>query len=279
VIFGACPGPESGSAAGVVTKWGTGTGVRIFNGSGLATESRPTGASLVHVSWKPPGDVTEALVRAAVANFRAGDMVEIWHEVDVKYNKAVKAGDTAGALAEANQRVEQKNAFYDIVKRIRPDLLVAHTIAVYPFNSQSLYTGTANPSQASWYGSRVKADVIGADFDGNADLKQYPTWVNAIANLQDFVRRFEPYKYWTVGEFVHPRLDGQNGEAVFDADGTKRAAWAKSWAQKFDAASPGPVAVMLFDTQANAVNNRTGQEFLRGTPEYNAWRPYTSRNA
>ena len=87
--FEACP-PQSARPADVVAKWGPGAGVRAFGGDIAGTWRRPEVAGVCHVSAKPPIDVPldEAAVVAWVAELLPGDMVEVWHELDVKAHKA-----------------------------------------------------------------------------------------------------------------------------------------------------------------------------------------------
>jgi hypothetical protein len=264
--FGACPA-NGASPPSVTTKYGR-AGIRDFFTGAFPSSPwvRPAGARTCHLSAKPSlsTPLTAAAVLPALEQLVAGDMVEVWHELDVKFRNGSL---TATQIA---QGVQRKAELYGIVKTHRPELLVVSTYAVWPFQSNSGLYARTTPDGAQYY-KDVPADLIGVDFDGIGKLSEYPTFEGAISNVQAFVAA-NAYQGWTVPEFIHPRLDGSNGETPIDPDGSKRAEWATLWAGRFQAG--GARAVHLYD-----FNYRPAQIFLSGSPEYVAWRSLVDTNA
>ena len=251
--FGACS-PKGAKPADVVTKWGKGAGVRAFASGGIPASAwaRPAGAGVCHISAKPPIDVPldEAAVVAWVAELLPGDIVEVWHELDVKYRN--------GSLAEAQVRqgLDRKAELQTILRRRRPDLRTAVTLSVWAFMDKGTY-GADGPGGAGFY-AHAGADLLGVDFDGIKDVSRYPDFGGALANIGAFLatvgRGFDGF---TVPEFIHPRI-------AADPTGGQRAAWLTEWAARF--AGAGAVAVHLYD-----YDYRPGQVVAAGSPEHDAW--------
>lgn len=209
--FGACPEKPGGTSlaaqAKVIAKWGRGAAIRVFC-SGLGTaEARHPDAGIIHYSFKEfdRADVTDkAKVRETCKNMRAGDVVEVIHESD---NDGLDAKGVA-------DRIEHKNLFFDTVKEVRPDLLVAHTMTGWIFEPKS----KLNPFV--WAG-KVKADVLGMDCDGIRPEKlPYTDYMDETRRMLEIVN--DPangYRFFAVPEFGCPRIP------TLDPDGKIRAAY------------------------------------------------------
>lgn len=254
--FGACP-TKGGNASQVPTKWGKGAALRTFASSGSFTAPAPViDVGTWHHSWKPTigTAMTTASVTAAIKNARAGDFVEVWHEVDVKVN----GGSLSAADAESIKKM--KATFYDVVKAVRPDLRVAHTVSAWLFNDASgEYPGTANNAGTAEWHATVKADVIGIDCDGMSNLSKYPDFSSSIKNVRAFIAA-KGFDGWAVPEFIHPRISS-------DPTGTQRAQFFTTHGIKFRDGDADYVT--LFD-----YNYRPNQEVIVGSPEFTAWKSF-----
>jgi len=254
--FGACP-TKGGSAPQVPTKWGQGSALRTFASSGSFTA--PAAVANVgtwHHSWKPTigTAMTTAAVTAAIKNAKPGDYVEVWHEVDVKVN--------GGSLtqADANAIKAMKNTFHDVVKAVRPDLKVAHTVSAWLFNDQSgEYPGTANNAGSAEWHAGIRADVIGIDCDGMSNLSKYPDFTSSIKNVRAFIAA-KGFAGWAVPEFMHPRIST-------DPTGQQRANFFTTHGTKFRDGDADYVTLFDYDFRPN-------QEVIVGSPEYVAWKAF-----
>lgn len=262
-FIGACPiASEGGSAADLVTKWGTGTAQRSFTGGGFNVAPKPNGVSQVHHSWKPAlgQAITDQQIISSVANLDDGDFVTLWHETPVKFRN--------GSLsqAETEQSLAMQNDFHARVVRLRdagtiPMLYTVFVDAAWMWDSPSLYPGTANdPGSAEYWGQRVNADYVGIDTDAYANLTRYPDFTNSVENVQAFIKKFPKFKGWTVPEIMHPRIDS-------DPSGSQRATWITNQVNMMLSQPVPPKAIHLFDT-----NHRPNQVFLPASPEFNAWK-------
>lgn len=262
-VFGACPtngvsgtNPSLASMQAVVDKFGPGVAIRTFIGasSNMVSVNRLPKSSVekMHVSWKPTsvGVITDAAVQSACINLLPGDVVEVWHESDKKVR------DGVFSMAECLAR---KNAFYDAVKRVRPDLLVVNTLTGWEADED-------NPSTQGnidkW--AQVRADLLGLDCDG-VNVYPYTSYDSEIATAVDFVDRFNvnaggTYKGWSVPEFTVDR------HATYDVNGSNRIAWAQQYATKFRDA--GADYVCWFDYNMSS----TSHEALELSNEINAWK-------
>jgi hypothetical protein len=230
-VFGACPANPGGTslaaAQTVVGKFGAGVAVRQFLGSLAQVAQRPADAGITHHSWKPTSvaQITDAAVQAACVNLRPGDVVEVWHEVDKKVRDGVFT---------RSEGVARKNAFFDCVGRVRPDLYVANTLTGWEF------VNPATRGQIDGWAD-VKAHVIGADLDGiNPTSGPYPDYRPNVAAVTGFLERAKAkgYRYWAVPEFNAKRQ-------ASDGDAARRTAWARDLAGAYDAA--GALYVAWFD--------------------------------
>lgn len=206
--YGACPqkGGESLAAAQtVIDKYGPGSAIRQFLGTGVA--QRPANASIVHISWKPSlAQITESWVKSVTQNLRPGDCVEVWHEG----NKKVSDGTLT--LDDITKR---KNTFYDIVKKVRPDLRVANTITGWAADPKS------GDDLSRWVGE-VKADVLGIDCDGIRPTKlPYTNYEDETKAALALIEKYKAngYRWFAAPEFGCPRIP------TADPDGTIRAAY------------------------------------------------------
>ncbi len=261
-VFGACPfkgvsgaNPSITDMMKVVTKFGSGIALRVFVGQSdtLTKVARPskTDVDVMHVSFKPSTvmAITDAAVENAVSNLLPGDVVEVWHESDKKVR------DGAYTMPECLAR---KNRFYDAVKAVRPDLLVANTLTGWE----------AEPSNPATRGNidkwaDVKADLLGLDLDG-INTYPYPNYDAEVQTAVSFVERFGgTYSGWSVPEFTVGRSSTQ------DPDGAKRVAWAKDIVTKIEAA--GGKYVCWFDF------NFTPLVALELPAEIDAWKALVAK--
>ena len=221
-LYGACPaagGSGQAAAQTVITKWGPGAAIRqFFPGGFTATPNHPDGASIVHTSYKPDlaqvntGALDDTITALAQAT-PAGDILEIWHEADLKVRKGTL--DKAAVIAA-------KNHFYDLVKAANPAVLVATTYTGW------LFEPTSGLDPQEWAG--VRADLLGVDLDGiNVTAPPYPDWSDEIPAVKTCADQWG-YAGWCVPELGAPRA------GTGDADGTVRAGWATACAKACDGA-------------------------------------------
>ena len=189
----------------------------------------------MHVSWKPAigSDITDSQVTTAFANLKVGDMVEVWHESDVKFRKGQ---DLQGMLA-------MKNKFHEVVDRLRkagkiPWVLTVNTWAGWSVDS----TSSVNPANL-----HCRADLLGIDMDGvPANDNFYPFAARQMGAKFQAAYKAGGYKGWTVGEFCMPSVPS-------DPTGSRRIAWFQSEVAKVSkgvptAGIPAPEMIAWFDT-------------------------------
>jgi hypothetical protein len=213
-VYGACPakGGESLSAqTTVVTKYDKGAAVRQFFSASTVAPRDPN-VSLVHGSWKPAlSTMTEAWAKAITANLLDGDVVEVWHEADNKVS--------GGTLTYADA-LARKNRFYDLIKKVRPGLLVANTVTGWLMDPKS------GKDPTPW--GAVKADVFGIDCDGVRPTKlPYTDYTDETKAALAFIDRYAAngYQWFAVPEFGCPRI------VTADPDGKQRAAYHDTYAK------------------------------------------------
>lgn len=225
--FGACPA-NGADAASVITKYGVGAAVRVFQGA-LGAPHIPAGASVVHVSYSlGAGQTTReqilkdvvagkydaqitAMAKAAVP---AGVtlVVEIVHEADLKVTNGSCTYETA---------VAAKSRFYDVVKKTNAKILVANTVTGW----------LADPASKNDFGrwGQVKADIIGIDCDGaQAKALPYTNYDAEIKAAKAFVKLFAAngYKYVAAPEWGTANLPT-------DINGVDRVKWIVEYGAKF----------------------------------------------
>lgn len=184
-ILGACPltgGFGNSGVTNVTTRWGAGTAVRAFSGSGWQVAPAKADAGILLLSWKPPvnSPINEAEALVALENVPAGSKVCVWHEPDVK---ARKGDPVAPMKARARE-------FYEIVKRNRPDLDVMAVLSAWTFDPSTDY----NPLD---YFEPEACDVLALDLDGLAGNKDYRP---VVAKAQEWMRN-NGITRWTVAEY------------------------------------------------------------------------------
>jgi hypothetical protein len=219
----------------VLSKYGPKASVRIFSSSGLGSVSRPSTAARVHASWKPTlgSTITEAQVIAACSNLRDGDLVEVWHEADVKYRK----GDDLAAM------LAMKNQLHDRVVALRaagriPKVLTVNTWAGWSVDS----TSSVNPSNL-----HCRADLLGIDMDGiPANDRFYPFVARQMGAKFIAAYKAGGYVGWSVPEFCMAAVST-------DPDHSKRVAWLTSEVDTISQGIPAegipaPVMIAWFDT-------------------------------
>lgn len=248
--FGAdATGTSSQAQTNVIAKYGDGSAIRQFFTGLPQIAPRNAKASVVHASWKPASvaAITPEAVTAATANLKPGDCVEVWHEID----KKVRDGQFTKA-----EGIARKNKFYDVVKAVRPDLLVVNTLTGWELEPNNSST-KGNIDQ--W--AEIKADLLGVDCDGVHGWP-YPNYDSEIQTAVNFVKKFPSYKGWTVPEF------GTSRNAANDASGINRASWAASYAGKFKAAGAKYVCLYTYESTP-------GNDFTTDA-EVNTWRGIVS---
>lgn len=260
-LYGACPLNTPAGAVSVLSKYGVGASVRLFFSGGFGSVTRPSNVSKMHVSWKPAigSTISDSQVITACGNLRDGDLVEVWHESDVKYRKGQ---NLAGMLA-------LKNAFHDTVALLRsagriPQVLTVNTWAGWSVDS----TSSVNPANL-----HCRADLLGIDMDGlpaNENFYQFATRQMG----SKFVAAYKAggYKGWTIGEFCMPSVPS-------DPAGTRRTTWFRSEVDKISkgvptAGIPAPHMIAWFDT-AGIIGNT---EKLLTTTEISAWKALVAQN-
>jgi hypothetical protein len=236
--YGACPmkpGGESLAAARTVTtKWGQGAAVRQFK-TDLSSPSTGPEFGIVHTSYKPSVSAIlsgslDAQIRAVAMATPAGHVLEVWHEVDKKVRDGI---DTKANLIAA------KNRFYDVVKSVRPDVLIANTLTGWELSPTNTTT-RGNIDQ--W--AAVKADILGVDLDGiRPTTLPYTDYRDEVNVALAFVDRFPGYTGWAVPEFGCPRV-------AADPDGIERAAWLTSYGRLFAAEGAAYVTLYEYDSSA-----------------------------
>lgn len=214
-LFGACPEkPGNAGLPGqtqVVNKWGKGAAARVFLGTDVAQRHPDVG--LLHASWKPTlAQITDAWVKQVTANLKPGDCVEVWHELDKKI--------TDGVLTQADGEA-RKNKFFEVVARVRPDLLVVDTRTGWSLDPKS----GKNPRAI-----KVRAHVLGVDCDGVRPTKlPYTNYDGETTTALAMIAEDNDYEWFAVPEFGCPRIPAE------DPDGTKRATYHDVYAAKWKA--------------------------------------------
>jgi hypothetical protein len=272
-LVGACP--DGGTLASVLTKYGTTASVRGFSPGvfGTAVE-RPATASRVHWSWKPTltSTLTDAMLVNAFDNLVAGDMVEVWHESDVKLRNGTFT------LTDFQNAMRLKNDLHSRVVRLRdagtiPQLRTVCTLSGWTVDQTSTWTATA-PSNVAGAGSALSnADVLGIDMDGMAaDPAFYDYYARQTGAKFVAAMTAGGYSGWTVPEFCMPSVTG-------DTNNAGRIAWFQDQVSKLRSGVagsnlPGPQMIAWFDT-AGVIG---ASERLTGAAEIDAWRQLASAN-
>jgi hypothetical protein len=251
-LFGACPiggGSSVAAAKTVAAKWGDHTAVRMFNSGGTLSVAADPALGLVHTSYKPDiakflaGDpATIAAAKAGIATARKGDVLEAWHEYDVKERHGTAPCDRATFA-------QFKKAFYDLVHATNPGVLVATTIALPRFDD--------NPVDP-WFKS-LAGDILGVDFDGSRNVTRYPAWTTYPAKIAAYIKG-SSYQGWAVPEFIHERIPT-------DPDGTQRAAFLTAGGTAMKAA--GALYVLAFEYEGSGGRPTNP---LTTTAEVAAWK-------
>lgn len=168
-LLGANPmtgGATAAAIARVTDRWGAGIAVRLFDADDLSPAPAQGAAGRVLISWKPSAPITEAQVAAAIGPLAAGSKVCVWHEPDVKVRKTLKASGATAAKAEADRYKARAREFYEIVKRIRPDLDVMAVLSGWTFDPSTAF----DPLDYIELGT---FDVLALDLDGLDGPKDY----------------------------------------------------------------------------------------------------------
>lgn len=214
-IWGSCPvggGTSLAAAQTVVTKWGSGVSVRQFFVDFADGPRFPTGAPLVHDSFKP--DVASLIAGTLDSSITAWVngisvpqgvtfCVEVWHELDKKVRDGVIV------LADG---IAAKNRFYDLVKAANPSIKVVSTYTGWLFEpSSGLDPSIYTPAKCDW---------LGIDLDGiNPTNGNYPSFTSEISSMDSWVLQTANCTGWCVPEFGSPR------DLTYDVNGDLRAVW------------------------------------------------------
>jgi hypothetical protein len=266
--FGACvanPGGTSATAMQtVVNKWGTGSAVRVFNGSDISTgPAHPTGVSVVHASYKPSvasvnSGALDAQIEALILRTQPGDTIEFWHEPD-------NDGLTGQGITDM---INAKNRLYEIKQRIKPSVNVAATMTGGFFANY-----TSESVRSLWYG--LKGDLIGLDADGVHDTTgpTYDmTYADEITGVKNFIARNAANGWKGFGVPEHG-----TSRQPWDTTGQARANWFAAQTKLFIDA--GARYVMLYDYNTSAHNLVDDyNQIYSGTPEYTLWRNLVAGN-
>ena len=147
----------------------------------------------IHCSWKGLAPIPDATIISNFKNLLDGDKVEIEHEPDVDYRKAINAGySQALAQSQLTARLAAKDRFYAQVVRLREAGLIPKVDVV---NTLSSYTWELN-DQERFY---CHADVVGADLDGGNFPKDYGD-ADRLAKIVAFAVKYYSGR-WTAPEF------------------------------------------------------------------------------
>lgn len=257
-FFGACPEKPGGTSlaaqAGVVSKWGKGAAVRQFFGGISQVAPRHPDAGIVHASWKEynRANLTAAKVKAALVNLREGDVVEVGHESD-------NDGLTGAALTE---RYAVKNLFHDLVKEVRPDLLVSLTLVGYSFDPKS-----GKVAALEQWVQNCRFDVLGIDCDGvRPSQLPYTDYTAETKTVLSFLAKYPKIKWFAVPEFGCPRIPAA------DPDGEIRATYHDFYADLW-AATDRCLFVTLYEYDSSPNYSLTTPAELAG------WKALVGENA
>lgn len=258
--FGACPAHPGGEKLAdqerPASKWAGPVTVRQFLGTSVAPRGPKSKVLRVHVSWNlgtmTVTDLTADWVRSRCVNLLENDEVEVIHEADKKVTDNKRTYEDC---------VAYKNRFHDLVKQVRPDLVVVNTLTG---GSLANYGGD---KEERW--GVIRADLLGVDCDGvhdktsPLDIPYRDEMVSAVA----FVKKYAAngYRGITVPEFGTSR-------PAYDTDGQQRAAWVAAHAQTF--IEFGVEEVNLYDYESTKFN-----ELTTGSPEFRVWQGFVARTA
>lgn len=259
-VWGSCPvagGTSLAAAQTVVTKWGSGVSVRQFFIDFVDGPQFPTGAPLVHDSFKPDiASLNAGTLDSTITAWAAGITipqgvtlcVEIWHELDNK----VRGGSIV--LADG---IAAKNRFYDLVKAANPAIKVVSTYTGWLYEpSSGLDPSIYTP---------IKCDWLGADLDGiHPTNGNYPSFTSEISGMDYCVSQTANCTGWCVPEFGSPR------DTTYDVDGTGRAAWMTNYGPLLSGAAQ---YVCCFEYPTGGA-----QYELTTTAEINSWAALCATN-
>lgn len=258
--FGACPTVGTPHSS-VLSKYGTKASVRIFIPGTFSRVTRPATPARVHISWKPAigSTITDAQVIEACTGLRDGDLVEVWHESDVKYRKGQDLDDL----------LAMKDAFHARVFALRGAGKIAKVLTVNTWAGWSVdSTSSIDPSNL-----HAAADVLGIDMDGiPAADAFYPYAARQMGAKLVEAFREGGYSHWSVPEFCMPSVDSDPGNV-------KRVAWFKAECAKIKQGVPAsnvppPLMIAWFDT-AGIIGD---SEKLTTSNEISAWSTLVAAN-
>lgn len=230
-FIGCCPVYPGGTGISnlqtIVDRFGTGAAARQFY-SGLQVPPRPAGLSIVHSSFKPDPDLVisgalDGAIETMAAGVPAGDLVEVWHESDLK--------ERAGTFT-FSQLSGCKNRFYDRVKIVNQAALVGNTLTSWQFDDNN----------DSWDRHRwlrdVKADVLGVDVDGvHSSQLPYPDYMDDLERTKAIFDVYHNvggmYRYVAI-----PELGTKIISPTVDPTGAYRRAWADNILAQYAAQLP-----------------------------------------
>lgn len=228
-VLGACP-MKGAPLSGVVSKWGAGAALRVFQGGEFQPIVAPTGVGPVHLSFKPAAKLTDAAVIRLGVFLRDNDYCTVWHEADVKH-KSGKISDAQFAVYQGIQ-----NDFHERVSRLRaagniPAFSTSCVLGGWRFRG-----GTDGDRPDKYL---ADADVLGVDLDGANNDRSYYDWTLCLPEI----KRVATARYggrWCVPEYAW-------GRRADDASGSIRAAEIRRQMPLILAANPETVCWFDFE--------------------------------
>lgn len=264
--WGACPPSGGGGASAVLSKFGTGSSVRVFFTTSLtARPSVPAGVSIMHLSYRP--DMAQVASGAldsqiiSLINFcQPGWILTFHHEPDNNGWSATQRQDWKNGT----------NHLYDLTKSTKPSVLTAPV-----FTGGLMASYTSNATRDLWC-TGIRSDLFGVDCDGvhirdaahpnetNYDRIQY---TDEMDNAEAYMAHpsNSGFTQITVPEMVTARKNPP------DPTGSIRAGWFTSQSQIF--VDRGVYAVQCYDFDFGTHNTSTDfNELPNPSPELTVWK-------
>lgn len=263
-------GGNASTSAGVVSKFGVGTSIRIFFSSGDLTlrPTIPAGLSIAHLSYKPSTTAVasgslDADITALVNFCRPGWILSFQHEYE----------NTAGLTSTdiANWKA-CNNHLYDIAKSVKPSVLTAPV-----FLGGTLASYSTNALRDTWC-TGLRGDLFGVDCDGVHISSTEPnynriTYADELNNAETYMRHpsNSGFTAITVPEHMTARVNPP------DPTGSLRAAWFQAQTQLM--IDHGVYAAMCWDHNIGGHDTATNfNELPTGSPELTLWRSLVAQN-
>lgn len=200
-VLGACP-MKGAPLSGVVSKWGQGAALRVFQGGAFQGLALPAGVGPVHLSFKPPAALSDAQVISVGRYLRPGDYATVWHESDVKH-KSGRISD-----AQVATYIGIQNDFAERVDRLRNKGDIPNISTVCVLGGWRFRGGTDGDRPDKYL---ADADCLGVDLDGANNAKSYYDWTICLPEVARAAARYGGR--WLVPEYAWGRRsDDASGE-------------------------------------------------------------------